>query len=256
MPSDRQPRPAAQAASTAGAATIPLAWIIAPLGVVVGLGILDKTGLDVGISNWFYDPSIHGFPLRDSFLLDAVMHHWAKYLVILLTSLAAAAFAFTYLVPELREQRRLLLFITLAMALAPLAVTALKQVTDRPCPWDLAEFGGAEPYTHLFESRGNNHARGLCFPAGHASTGFALLALFFAAHHRRRARLARIALMAGILAGLLLGGGRIVQGAHFLSHVLWSGVVCWLVMVLLYALLLRPGGASAADTAQAAVLRN
>lgn len=230
-----------QAATPAATAPIPLIWIIAPLAIAAALAPIEKTGLDIGISSWFYDPSARGFPLRDSFLLDAVMHHWAKYLVILLTSLAAAAFAFTYLAPELKEQRRLLLFITLAMALAPLTVTALKQVTDRPCPWDLAEFGGAEPYTHLFESRGNNHARGLCFPAGHASTGFALLALFFAAHHRRRAQLARIALMAGILAGLLLGGGRIVQGAHFLSHVLWSGVVCWLVMVLLYALILRTG---------------
>jgi len=56
---------------------------------------------------------------------------------------------------------------------------------------------------------------------------------------------------------LTLGGGRIAQGAHFLSHVLWSGVVCWLVMVLLYALLLRPGASpSAADTSQAAVLRD
>jgi membrane-associated PAP2 superfamily phosphatase len=42
---------------------------------------------------------------------------------------------------------------------------------------------------------------------------------------------------AGIAAGLLLGIGRIARGAHFLSHVLWSGLVCWLVMVCLYGML-------------------
>jgi len=204
--------------------------------------VMEMTGADVAFSHWFYDASTRTFPLRQTFLFDTVMHHWAKYSVILLTCLAAAACAFTHIIPALRPQRRLLLFVVLAMALAPLTVTLLKQVTDRPCPWDLAEFSGALPHTRLFESRGEQHARGLCFPAGHASTGYALLALFFAAHHRRRVRLARISLSAGLAAGLLLGGGRIAQGAHFLSHVLWSGVVCWLVMVLLYVLILRNGG--------------
>lgn len=229
---------------------LPRVWLAAPLMLVLALVGMEATGIDIAVSRWFYDPANHAFPLRHAFLLDTVMHHWTKYSVVLLTCMITAACALTYVIPALRTQRRLLLFVAMAMALAPLAVTFLKQVTDRPCPWDLAEFGGALPHTRLFESRGEQHARGLCFPAGHASTGFALLALFFAAHHRRRARLARVALSAGLAAGLLLGGGRIAQGAHFLSHVLWAGVVCWLVMLLLYVLLLRSGSArSATDTA-------
>lgn len=229
---------------------VPRQWLGAPLLLMLALAVMETTGADIAVSHWFYDASVHAFPWRHSFLLDTVMHHWAKYSVILLTCMAAAGYALTYVIPALQAQRRLLLFVALAMALAPLAVTLLKQVTDRPCPWDLAEFGGALPHTRLFEFRGEQHARGLCFPAGHASTGFALLALFFAAHHRRRARLARIALAGGVAAGLLLGAGRIAQGAHFLSHVLWSGLVCWLVMLGLYILLLRSGAAgSATDSA-------
>ena len=64
------------------------------------------------------------------------------------------------------------------------------------------------------------------------------MAFFFAAHRSRRDWRARGLLAAGLSAGLILGFGRIAQGAHFLSHVLWSGLVCWLVMVGLYALLL------------------
>jgi membrane-associated PAP2 superfamily phosphatase len=33
----------------------------------------------------------------------------------------------------------------------------------------------------------------------------------------------------------LLGYGRVLQGAHFPSHVAWSGLLCWIVMVALYA---------------------
>lgn len=228
----------AEAGTAAGA--IPGCWVIVPLLLMPALLAMEMTGADPAVSGWFYDPAAHAFPLRDSFLFDTVLHHWVKYTVILATCMVAAAWAYTYLVPALRHWRELLLFIALAMTLAPLTVTMLKQVTDRPCPWDLAEFGGAVPHTRLFESRGPHHARGLCFPAGHAATGFALLAFFFAAHHRRHPRLARAALLAGMAAGLVLGLGRVAQGAHFLSHVLWSGLVCWLVMVGLYALMFRP----------------
>ncbi len=218
---------------------LPRIWLLAPLALMAVLIAIEGTGIDRAVSHWFFDGSTRNFPLRQTFLLETVLHYWTKYSVILVTCLFAAAVGFTYLAPALRPRRRLLLFIALAMTLAPLTVTAMKQVTDRPCPWDLVEFGGAVPYTHLFETRGQPHARGLCFPAGHASTGFALLAFFFAAHREGHHRLARAALLAGLLAGLALGLGRIAQGAHFVSHVLWSGVVCWLVMVGLYAAVFR-----------------
>ena len=216
---------------------VPRRWLIAPLGLLAALLAMETTGIDRAVSHWVYDQGTHAFPLRSSFLFETILHRWAKYSVILGTSVIAAAFVFTYFVPVLHRQRRLLLFLVLAMTLAPLSVTGLKDITDRPCPWDLADYGGGVPYTHLFETRERPHARGMCFPAGHASTGFALMAFFFAAHRERRFALKRAALLAGALAGFVLGMGRVVQGAHFVSHVLWSGLVCWLVMVGLYALL-------------------
>ncbi len=217
---------------------VPRAWLLAPLALLVALLAIETTNIDRIINHWFYDAGTQTFPLRQTFLFDTVLHHWTKYAVILATSAIVVAFALTWLLPALRHWRRRLLFLALAMSLAPLTVTALKQITDRPCPWDLVDYGGGVHYTHLFEAREQPHTRGLCFPAGHASTGFALMAFFFAAHRARRNRLARGLLIAGLSAGLILGFGRIAQGAHFLSHVLWSGLACWLVMVGLYALLL------------------
>lgn len=225
-----------------GREPIPRSWLVAPLLLTAVLVLLEGTDTDIAISHWFFDDATQTFPLRQTFLLETVLHYWTKYVVILATCLLAAAYAYTYLVPALLRQRRQLLFLALAMTLAPLAVTALKEITDRPCPWDLAAFGGSTPYTNLFAARRQPHAPGLCFPAGHPATGFALVAFFFAAHRERRRGLARAALLAGIASGLVLGLGRIAQGAYFLSHVLWSGLVCWLVMVGLYVLLFTARG--------------
>ncbi|MNC86134.1 hypothetical protein D3C83_17710 [compost metagenome] len=66
------------------------------------------------------------------------------------------------------------------------------------------------------------------------------MAFYFAARAWHKPRLAGIALIGGIVAGLALGLGRIAQGAHFFSHVLWSGLVCWLVIIALHSFIL-PG---------------
>ena len=49
-------------------------------------------------------------------------------------------------------------------------------------------------------------------------------------------------LAAAVLAGLVLGGAQQVRGAHFMSHTLWTGWLCWTVGWLcdLGALALRP----------------
>jgi membrane-associated PAP2 superfamily phosphatase len=229
----------AEAVTTAHGA-IPRSWWIAPMLLLAGLIMLETTGTDRAVSDWFFDAGTQTFPWRHTYLLDTVLHHWTKYLVVLITCVIAAALGFTYLAAPLRPWRRLLLFLVLAITLSTLTVTVLKQLTDRPCPWDLVGYGGGVPYTHLFATREPSHARGLCFPAGHAATGFALLAFFFAAYHQQRIALARTALLVGTFAGIALGIGRVAQGAHFVSHVLWSGLVCWLVMVGLYALLMTP----------------
>lgn len=237
------PQPSAPAAPVdpeLAAATIPWRWLLTPLAVLAGLLAMENTSIDLMISHWFYDSALHDFPLRYTFFFDTVLHHWTKYLVILTTCMIVAGLLLTWVIPALARWRSMLLFLALAMVLAPLTVSLLKLVTDRPCPWDFVEFGGLEPYTHLFQFRGTAHARGQCFPAGHAATGFALMAFFFAFHHEHRHALARGALLAGVLAGVLLGIARIAQGAHFMSHVLWSGLVCWLVMVGIYAALFTP----------------
>jgi membrane-associated PAP2 superfamily phosphatase len=64
------------------------------------------------------------------------------------------------------------------------------------------------------------------------------MSLYFV-FRRRRPRLALAWLGGGFLYGFGLGFGRVVQGAHFVSHNLWAALICWGVALLLYELILR-----------------
>jgi membrane-associated PAP2 superfamily phosphatase len=211
-------------------------WLLVtlPLAGTAALLALEATDLDRIVQSWFFDPLTGGFPLRYNTFLEVVLHYWTKYVVALIAGLAIAGFLLSFTVAALRPHRRLLLFVSASIALSTAAVTSLKLVSGKHCPWDLEQYGGLLPYTKLLEPAPPAAASGHCFPAGHASTGFSLLAFYFAGRARCSPRLARAGLILGLSAGLVLGFGRMLQGAHFLTHVLWSGVVCWLVILLLY----------------------
>ena len=199
---------------------------------------LEPTGVDSAVSSWFFDAASHAFPLRHNGLLERVGHQWARELVVVVACSGVAAFLLSFALPSLRPVRRLLLFLTLALTLAPLAVTLLKASSMRHCPWNLQEFGGFAPHLSLFEAVPPGLPPGHCFPSGHASAGFALFAFYFAGLYLGRWRLMHAGLWGSIAAGMAFGMVRVAQGAHFLSHDLWSALVCWLVILGLYVAIL------------------
>jgi membrane-associated PAP2 superfamily phosphatase len=201
---------------------------------------LEATDVDRIIERWFFDAAAGGFPWRYDAFLEVVLHQWGKYIVVLIGCLVAGGLLLSYVVQALAPHRRVLLYLLLALSLAPATVTAVKSFSNKYCPWDLAEFGGFLPYTRLLDTPPPTLKPGRCFPAGHASAGFALLAFYFVGRATGNRTLARAGLAAGLGMGVILGFGRMVQGAHFLSHTLWSGLICWTVMAGLYAAMLDP----------------
>lgn len=210
--------------------------LIAVAGAIVAL---EHAGMDALVSGWYFDTPSAMFPWRYNGFLEVVMHHWTKYLVILIAMAAFAGYVISFLSPQLPRARPLFLFVALALTLAPLTIAALKLFSMRHCPWDIAGFGGFVPYVRWFDAYPAGVAPGRCFPAGHASTGFCLLAFYFVGRGLRSPALARAGFLSGLAAGLGLGWVRIMQGAHFASHVLWSGVICWIVIVVLYGMLIE-----------------
>lgn len=197
--------------------------------------IFTATDIDRSLIAVYYDASTHAFPLRDDAFLESVMHSGLKLVVIAIALSLFGAFMFTFIVPSMLPYRRRLLWMFVGMAGATLLVSSLKQASALHCPWDLAEYGGFAPFQTLFDQLPNDTAPGRCFPGGHASGGFALMAFYFGLRDTRRAH-ARLLLVAGLVLGMVMGWAQMMRGAHFLSHNVWSGWLEWMFLALLYHL--------------------
>jgi membrane-associated PAP2 superfamily phosphatase len=215
-------------------------WYGVPLLLLAVMMIFEPTRLDFAIADLFY---VHGqgFIGRHNDLLEDVLHDRAKQAVIAVGVLALAGFVLSLLPTRLRRLRRTLGYLVLAMGLSAGFVTPLKKVTRMHCPWSLEQYGGIEHFSPLLGPRAEPVKKaGQCWPGGHAAAGFALFALFFALRDRFP-KVACVALIAAASLGALFSLVRMAQGAHFLSHNLWTAGLCWLIALGLYDIMLyRP----------------
>lgn len=205
----------------------------------VALAVIRWFDLDWRVSTYFFDPARGGFPLRDDWFLERIAHVWARNAVVVFGCGVLAGAIASLRIRALAGYRRLLWFVFLSMLLSSSAVSGLKATTGMHCPYDLQDFGGRVPYVGLLEPLPAGVAPGRCWPGGHASAGFCLFGLYFAARALNRRRLAAI-LLAGVLVfGFALGTARVAQGAHFVSHNLWSALICWMITLGLYEAMVR-----------------
>jgi membrane-associated PAP2 superfamily phosphatase len=207
-------------------------WLGLPLAAMGLLLAIDPAPLDFWIAGHFHVPG-SGFVARDNYWLETILHDRAKTLVIVFVLALGVALAASTRLAALRPWRCPLAYALLAIALSTAVVPPLKVVSAVQCPWDLSAFGGSETFSSLLSTRPSTDHPGRCWPGGHASTGFSLIALFFALRDRRP-RLARGLLVGALAFGSLLAAGRMIQGAHFLSHNLWTLLIDWSICLLVY----------------------
>lgn len=180
---------------------------------------------DIALSRVWFNPVTQQFPWKDNRWLDLINHRLLKDLVI-----GGAVIAL--LAGVVKRNARLVL-VTLLIGVGPLVVGILKATSAHSCPWDLIEFGGKAVSWPLFSSVPAESGPGHCFPGGHASSGFGVMALFFWFWPRRPA-LAWCCFALGITLGMVMGYGQLMRGAHFLSHNLWAGWWVWLSQCLTF----------------------
>ena len=163
-----------------------------------------------------------------------LIHGGGSWLVRGLAAAALACWALSFRFPALARWRREALFVFAGMVLVTATVGLLKMLTNVDCPWDLAGFGGVQPYIPLFGDRPDYLPPARCFPGAHSSSGFALMSLWFALRERRP-KLARGALLFALSVGALFSFGQQARGAHFLSHDLTSAALAWGILRALHA---------------------
>lgn len=122
------------------------------------------------------------------------------------------------------------LTVILSLIVVPLTIATMKDVTNIYCPSQIERYGGDRPYVKPFEPYPEACIRcdsGRCFPAGHASGGFPLMALARLFGDRRRKM---AGLGAGVALGWVMGGYQMMKGAHFLSHTVVTMVMAWILI--------------------------
>ncbi|MEX2976098.1 phosphatase PAP2 family protein [Serratia fonticola] len=181
--------------------------------------------LDWVVSNYWYDAASQRFPWQNNYWLELINHRLLKISVI-----AGAVLALFWGI--YRRNARLIVAMLL-IGIGPLVVGILKATSAHSCPWDLLEYDGKAMSFPLFGSTPAFPGPGRCFPGGHASSGFAVMALFFL-FYPQRPRLAYWCWLGGITLGMLMGFGQIMRGAHFLSHNLWAGWWVWFSQLAVY----------------------
>lgn len=220
-------------------------WLTHAWGPAVLFGLLAAatafTGVDEALARaWAFDAA------SGHFIGVGAGRWWAKdllhadggLLIRVLDSALVLSFGLSFFFASLRSWRRPLGFLVLSIALGAGAVGLLKESTNVDCPWSLTEFGGTMPYVHLFADRPDSLPPARCFPGGHSSSGFALLALYFPLLGRRR-RTARAVLATALLVGGAFALGQEARGAHFFSHDLWSAAIVWFASLWVYAVVYR-----------------
>ena len=184
--------------------------------------------LDQALASWLFRWQGEAWSLKHSVVLETVLHRggrllsqlaWVGLLVATLTQWRTrAADRWT------RPAARLLIAVLASTA----CVAVLKATTHMDCPWDLVGFGGQRPFVPLLEHRPATLGMPACFPAAHAASGYAWVALYFF-FLQAAPRWRHLGLTAGLLAGAVFGMAQQLRGAHFLSHDIASLAICWTV---------------------------
>ena len=195
------------------------------------------TDLDIAAARWFYHPELPDpWPVAAE-PLWYLFYRSAPWITGSLAVVGTAALIAGLLRKEARKFRIHGLFILLCVAIGPGLIVngILKDHWGRARPRQIAEFGGRQQYTQPLVPSG---AHGKSFPCGHSSVGY-LYASGWWLWRRKHPKIATLSLIAGITLGTMLGFGRMAAGGHFLSDILWSGLIALGVAHALYYYVLR-----------------
>lgn len=194
--------------------------------------------IDFAIADRLFHWEGGDWALKHHIVTEAILHDGGRILSETLGVIAILGFVVSLIWPPLHAWWRPLGYLVMAVLLSTLTISTLKQWVSMDCPWDLVRYGGEMPFIGLFEQRPASLPDAACFPAGHASAGYAWLALYFffkATLPQWRWPSLAIALSMG----LAFGFAQQLRGAHFFSHGLWTLTICWTISALLSHALLR-----------------
>lgn len=219
--------------------------------------LFDKTSIDMAFTNLFYDPVTQSFPLDQVHFFERLTHKWARIIPNWTAegALIGAFLSFAWPVLNVQKRPRLggflercrvapvlrwaaahrrdFLFVVVAFAVCTGVIHFLKSHTSVYCPIETTLYGGKMAHIEWFDNFQLFHdaGDGRCWPGGHASGGFTMLALYFVGR-RYRWRYSKALMIGALVLGFVYGTTRVLQGWHYMSHTLWAGIFVWVACLL------------------------
>jgi len=223
--------------------------IITALLLVVSILLFGLTDIDLMIQDHLYDFTHHLWLLdKHTEPYHTLLYSGIKKLLVGL----GVTLLFIYILfrkhPRFSPYKKGMLIVLLSSALVPVIIVGLKKATNIPCPKHEIRYGGEYPRTSIWESYPptlQKKKSTACWPAGHASGGFALMSLFFLF---RRRRYKVLALLIALLIGWSMGIYKIVVGDHFFSHTLITMLIAWLLILIIAMIVEKFSSKQVADT--------
>jgi membrane-associated PAP2 superfamily phosphatase len=202
------------------------------------------TDLDIAVAARFFDPTDPEGPWSAGRRPPwSVLYHLAGPAAALLGLGSVIAIVVGARSPDRTALVRAGVVVLLTLGLGPglLVNSIFKDHWGRPRPNHLVEFGGSWDYLPPLVKGVAGSVKS--FPSGHASVGYAYVGLALVLWRRHR-RAAVLTLAGAIVLGSVLGLTRMAAGNHFLSDVLWAGVMTTGVAMVLHLLIVDRGSDS------------
>jgi lipid A 4'-phosphatase len=223
-------------------------WLV--IGVVFGI----FPEFDLKIASLFFDPVTRTFPLKAvawaGFARDAAM--WIAWAFALPAIVALVVKLFRPDRPLMVSGRAIIfLLATLTLSAGILTNLAFKSYWGRPRPVVVTEFAGNQQFVPWWDPRGGCE-RNCSFFSGEGATAFWTLAPAALTPPAWRP----LAYTGAVIFGIVTSGLRMAFGGHFFTDVSIAGLVTFVVIWLLYAVIYRwPRTRFSDDAVDAALTR-
>jgi lipid A 4'-phosphatase len=127
----------------------------------------------------------------------------------------------------------LLLILTMVIGAGIIVHVLLKDQWGRPRPKQTVEFGGEQAFRPYYSPNFFDQPEpSKSFPCGHCTMGFYFFSLAIVGERLKNKTLIYISYFTAISLGSLLGLARMAQGGHYLSDVLWTALIMWLITLI------------------------
>jgi len=204
--------------------------ITVPICIMLSILFVNFSELDLIASHWFYDEKLiisatnySGFWLAQSAFLGFI---YKAVDVISRLALFISIFTFFWLMLKKNAKAFCAAIVMLSLLAGPLIAVngVVKEHWGRARPRTVQQFDGKQQFTPAWIIA-DQCEHNCSFTSGHAAAGFALCVGFFVSRRK-------IWLNSGLILGGLVGLTRMMNGAHFLSDVIFSFFIVFIVAAI------------------------